>query len=134
MEEKTYVDQSYTNDVALGAVVQRLDNVDAIRSVFPVQIHTASFSGRTGFLNRDGGWANAGQGLSILLSKVAALGGKIFPGKAVKNLIRKEGRTVGVLCEDDDTFEAITVILATGSWTPSAFPQLNLGCACLATG
>lgn len=131
---KTYVDQSYANDVALGAVVQRLDNVDAIRSVFPVQTHTASFSGRTGFLSRDGGWANAGQGLSILLSKVVALGGKILPGKAVKNLIRKEGRTAGVLCEDDDAFEAMTVILATGSWTPSAFPELNLGCACLATG
>lgn len=128
------MDQSYTNDIALGAVVQRLDNVDAIRSLFPLQTHPASFSGRTGFLNRDGGWANAGQGLSILLSKVVALGGKILSGKAVKKLIRKEGRTVGVLCEDDDAFEAMTVILATGSWTPSAFPELNLGRACLATG
>ncbi|ESK93652.1 fructosyl amino acid oxidasesarcosine [Moniliophthora roreri MCA 2997] len=35
---------------------------------------------------------------------------------------------------DGSVFEADLVVIATGSWTPSAFPDLGLGEKCLATG
>jgi sarcosine oxidase / L-pipecolate oxidase len=133
-EETSYVSESYRNDVALGAVLERLQNGDQIRSVFPPDIRTATFSDRRGYLNRDGGWANAGQGLSMLLSKVIALKGKVLPGKSVHKILRKNGKTTGVQCTDDSVFDAGLIIIATGSWTASTFPELDLAHMCLATG
>lgn len=133
-EETSYVSESYRNDVALGAVLERLQNDDQIRSVFPPDIRTATFSDRKGYLNRDGGWANAGQGLSMLLSTVIALKGKVLPGKSVRKILRQNGKTTGVQCTDDSVFDAGLVIIATGAWTASIFPELDLAHMCLATG
>ena len=132
--EGTYADKSHDNDMALGARLQALDNGHAIRGIFPPQIKVASFTRSSGYLNRDGGWANAFQGLSIIMSKVVALNGKIIPGKGVKKILRQGGKTTGVQCSDGTLFSAALVILATGSWTASAFPELELGEKCLATG
>ncbi|KAF8806532.1 FAD dependent oxidoreductase [Phlegmacium glaucopus] len=129
-----YVSESYRNDVALGAVLERLQDGGQVRSVFPPDIRTGTFSDRGGYLNRDGGWANAGQGLSILLSEVIALKGKVLPGKGVHRILRQNGKTIGVQCTDGSIFDAGLVIIATGSWTPSAFPELDLAHMCLATG
>ncbi|KAF8161269.1 FAD dependent oxidoreductase [Crassisporium funariophilum] len=131
---ETYVDQSYKNDIALGAVVEPLDSSDSIRSIFPPQVQTASFEQCTGYLNRDGGWANARQGLSIMLREVVDLKGKVLPGKGVSKILRRDGRTTGVQCVDGSVIKSALVIIATGSWTPSAFPELDLGRVCLATG
>ncbi|TFK44882.1 FAD dependent oxidoreductase [Crucibulum laeve] len=130
----SYADDSYVNDIALGANVQQLVNGDAIRSVFPAHAVTSSFQQYSGYLNRDGGWANASKGLSLMISKVRALNGKICPEKQVKTIIQQGGKATGVECTDGDVFSAALVILATGSWTPSAFPDLDLGNKCLATG
>lgn len=134
----SYVNESYRNDVALGAVIERLETGDQVRSVFPPEIHTATFSGRRGYLNRDGGWANAGQGLSMLLSEVISMKAKVLPGKSVQKILRQDGKTdgktIGVQCSDGSIFDAGLVIIATGAWTPSAFPELDLAHMCLATG
>jgi len=111
-----------------------LENGDQVRSIFPTDVRTATFSERGGYLNCDGGWANAGQGLSILLSEVIALKGKVLPGKSVYQILRQDGKTIGVQCTDGSIFDAGLVIIATGSWTPSAFPELDLAHMCLATG
>lgn len=129
-----YVSESYRNDVALGAVVERLQNGDQVRSVFPPNVRTATFSEHEGYFNREGGWANAGQGLSLLLSEVMALKGKVLPGKGVHGIIRQDGKTIGVRCIDGSVFDAGLVIIAAGSWTPSAFTELDLAHMCLATG
>jgi len=129
-----YVNESYRNDIALGAVVERLENGDQVRSVFPPNIRTGTFSEHEGYLNHDGGWANAGQGLSILLNEVIALKGKVLPGKIVHRILRHNGKTIGVQCTDESVFDAGLVIIATGSWTSSAFPDLDLAHMCLATG
>ena len=131
----SYVSESYRNDVALGAVLEQLQNGDQVRSVFPPDVRTATFDDRRGYLNHDGGWANAGQGLSMLLTEVVALKGKVLPGKSVHKILRgQDGKTTGVQCTDDSVFNAGLVIIATGSWTPSAFPELGLAHMCLATG
>ncbi|CAA7258995.1 unnamed protein product [Cyclocybe aegerita] len=135
----TYIDEAYRNDVALGAKIASLGNGSAIRAVFPPDAcactNPSVFNEHcSAYINRDGGWANAAQGVSRLLEHVTALKGRIFPGKTVKKLLRQNGKTTGVECSDGTVFEADLVIIATGSWTPSAFPDLDLGRICFATG
>ncbi|KAF8967956.1 FAD dependent oxidoreductase [Flammula alnicola] len=124
---ETYTDESYKNDIALGAVVEPLNDGDAIRSAFPAQVPTAAFDQCSGYLNRTGGWANAGQGTSLLTDEVKALKGKFISGQVVSKILRENGRTTGVQCNDGTVFNAALVIIAAGSWTPSAFPELDLG-------
>lgn len=130
----SYADESYYNDVALGAAVQPLSTSGAIRAVLPSGVRVGALGHRTGYLNRDGGWANAAQGVSLLLGRVASLGGKVIPGKSVRKLVRGGGATKGVECSDGTIYDAALVVLATGSWTASAFPEINLGQRFLATG
>jgi sarcosine oxidase/L-pipecolate oxidase len=131
---ETYADGAYENDLSLGASVKPLNDGDAVRSAFPPHVPTAGFDGFSGYLNRDGGWANAGLGLTLLINEVKALNGKFIPGKGITKLVREGGRTTGVQCSDGTVLNASLVIIATGSWTPSAFPELDLGHICLATG
>ncbi|KAF8911466.1 FAD dependent oxidoreductase [Gymnopilus junonius] len=130
----TYTDESYKNDIALGASVKLLENSDVIRSIFPPQVRTGAFEQSAGYLNHEGGWANAGQGLAVLIDRVKALNGKIFSGMNVTKVVQEDGKTTGVQCNDGTVFNASLVIVASGSWTPSAFPELDLGRVCLATG
>ncbi|KAJ3475621.1 hypothetical protein NLI96_g11721 [Meripilus lineatus] len=76
-----YTDNSFTNDIALGARTEILSNPETIRALFPEGVRTGSFQGISGYINRDGGWAFAAQGISLLMEKVKSLGGQIVPGK-----------------------------------------------------
>jgi glycine/D-amino acid oxidase-like deaminating enzyme len=69
-----------------------------------------------------------------MISKVVALGGKVIVSKHVKKIMRRNRRTTGVECSDGSSYDASLLVVATGSWTHSAFPELNLGSRCLATG
>ena len=123
------------NDRTLGARIEDLKNATAIRAIFPATAKTGSFEGAEGYLNRDGGWAAAAQGVEILLRKVRDEGIPVLPGKAVTELMRDtDGRTVGVKCQDGSVFDADLVVVASGSWTPATFKTLNLHGKCLATG
>jgi sarcosine oxidase/L-pipecolate oxidase len=118
----------------MGLRVEPLDNWTAIQQTFPPGAHVGTFAHHTGYLNRDGGWANASQGVSLLIGKVTDLNGKIIAGKNVAELVQQGQRTTGVRCSDGSTFEAELVVLATGSWTGSAFPDLPIGNTFRATG
>lgn len=130
----SYSDKAYLNDLELGAQTKRLNNAEAVRAVFPAGVKTASLDGSTGYLNRDGGWAHASQGVIMMMAKVTALGGRIFSGKPVVGLVKSNGKTVGVKCADGTVFSSDLVVLSAGSWTASSFPELNLQGKCLATG
>jgi sarcosine oxidase/L-pipecolate oxidase len=130
-----YADAAYENDAQLGARVEFLSTLEAVRSVFPPGVNVASSSSELhGYINRDGGWANAAQGISILSAKVKELGGTFVLSATVKRLVQKDGKTSAVETADGNVYPADVVVIATGSWTPSAFPQLDLGDKCLATG
>ncbi|KAH9856011.1 FAD dependent oxidoreductase [Lenzites betulinus] len=131
---EAYTDKAYENDVVLGARVEHLSDPDAARNVFPPSISVAIPEHTRGYLNRDGGWAFASQGIRHLMEKVSSLGGKIVPGKAVAELLKEDTKTVGVRCEDGTIFEADLTVLAVGSWTASTFPEVSLQTQCLATG
>ncbi|KAK7045622.1 hypothetical protein VNI00_007455 [Paramarasmius palmivorus] len=130
----SYADEAYEHDVAQGLRVRKLANPGELRGVFPPQA-TVSLSRSKGYINYDGGWADAGRATSLMTSKVMSMGGKIIPGKTVKALLRENGKeTRGVECVDGTIFEADLVVIATGSWTPSTFPDLGLNGNCLSTG
>ncbi|KAJ7928452.1 hypothetical protein B0H13DRAFT_1967323 [Mycena leptocephala] len=124
-----YKHKSYLHDLEMGVRVVPLENHTALSQVFPPGARVGSFWQHTGYLNQDSGWANAGQGVSILMSKVTALHGKIITGKTAIELIQQgpDLKTTGVRCSDGTVFEADLVILATGSWTGSSFPNLPIG-------
>ncbi|PPQ62942.1 hypothetical protein CVT24_006182 [Panaeolus cyanescens] len=130
-----YANEAYKNDLALGADIELLNTAGEIAAVFPPSVRLTGFESRFGYLNRDGGWADAGKGLSRLIGRVRALGGKFVTGKVACDIIRcEDGSAGGILCSDGSKYEADLTIIATGSWTPSTFPQLDLGRMCLATG
>lgn len=130
----SYTDQAFENDKAVGAAVEALLNPIHIRSVFPATANVSLADNARGFLNRDGGWAFASQGIQRMMDKVTALGGTIVAGKAVSELHRSNGRVSIVRCADGSAYDADLVVLATGSWTASTFPDLGLDTKCLATG
>jgi sarcosine oxidase / L-pipecolate oxidase len=110
-----------------------------MRSLFPSDVpfipeSDANATDVTGYVNHDGGWANASQGVALMAEKVKSMGAKVRPGKGVKRLVREDGRTVGVECHDGEILSAALVVLAIGSWTAATFPELNLDTLCLATG
>ena len=124
----------YENDVAIGSRLSVLEDADAIRAVFPAGVKTASFESKSAYFNLDGGWVYAAQGVKIMTDKVISLGGQVVPGKAVTKLLQREGVTTGVECADGSSYNASLVVLATGSWTCSSFPNLDLKGKCIATG
>ncbi|KAF5348635.1 hypothetical protein D9758_006872 [Tetrapyrgos nigripes] len=116
----SYVDESYTNDKNQGSrVIELMDN-QAIKKRFSPEVPVSSFQNQRGYFNYDGGWADAGKAVVYLTSKVISMGVKVIGGKTVRRLIRKENVTDRVV--------------ATGSWTPSAFPDIGIKEKCLATG
>jgi len=132
-----YADEAYKNDVTLGAEVSLLPDGDAIRAAFPLDVPTPSFDHDAGYFNCEGGWVNAGQALSLMISKIVDLGAKVIPGKMVRAIVR--GKTDATMrrveCEDGSFYDASLVVIATGSWTPSSFPDLGSLHTCgLATG
>lgn len=132
----TYADQSYTNDIALGACIHDIKTLSDVRTIFPSAAKIGTFDGLHGYINKDGGWANAAQGIELLMRKVEKLGAKVLAGKSVVELVKDESgeRTVAVKCADGSRYDADVVVIAAGSWTPSSFPKLDLMGKCLATG
>jgi sarcosine oxidase / L-pipecolate oxidase len=111
-----------------------LKDGEAIRSVFPKDVKVASFQDSSGYLNFDGGWANAAQGIRLMTANIIAQGGNVISGKSVVKLLRQNHKTMGVQFADGTTFYASLVVLATGSWTASTFPDLDFRGKCFATG
>ena len=151
-----YVDSAFQNDLESGARVKKLKNPRSLgesrltsgnghayqphdtitlEELFHSEIPLGACASESdGFLNADGGWADAEGGVARAMELVQELGGKFVPGKEVSKLKKSGSITKGVSCKDGTEYSADLVILATGSWTASAFPELNLGFRCFATG
>lgn len=118
----------------MGLDVRLLDAQSDIQTLFPPTVKLTSFNEYTGYLNRDGGWAHAQQGIVRLAEKVKSMGGQIIIEHTVKRLIRKDNKTTGVECVNGAVFNASIVIIATGAWSAATFPELQLQDMFLATG
>ena len=132
--DEVYASDSYTNDVAIGARITNLDDREAILSAFPSDIKIGALDGMKGYLNRDGGWAFATQGITKMTDRVRYMGGTVIGAKDARELLRVNGRTTGVKCSDGTIMDADLVVIASGSWTASSFSELDLETSCLATG
>lgn len=132
--DEVYASDSYTNDVAIGARITNLDDRKAILSAFPSDVKIGALDGMKGYLNRDGGWAFATQGITKMTDRVRSMGGTVIGAKDARELLRVNGRTTGVKCSDGTTMDADLVVIASGSWTASSFSELDLETSCLATG
>ena len=130
----SYVDKSYDNDIAQGARAEIVETPEAMRALFPTTASVAVPENVHGYINHDGGWAWATQGILCAMDHITARGGNIVPGKAVIELVQEGSKLTGVRCADGSSFYADIVVLAAGSWTASAFPDLGLDGQCLATG
>ncbi|TDL23039.1 FAD dependent oxidoreductase [Rickenella mellea] len=133
--DTVYAKTALLNEINLGARVKTLDDIDMVKDAFPSGVHIGHiFDQERCYFNKDGGWAAASEGIAYAMSKVKDLGGKVIPGIQIKGLTKVDGVTTGVHCEDGKTIAADLVIIATGAWTASTFPELSLGRRCLAAG
>ncbi|KAH8115300.1 FAD dependent oxidoreductase [Phellopilus nigrolimitatus] len=152
--ESIYVDGAYVNDIAHGARVKKVapsapvpmskcgteNDTVALAELFPGVPLGPAVAGKHGYLNVDGGWAYAEGGVARAMQLVTERGGRFLRERKSRNSVRipdkvvKRSRTTGVKCKDGSEYPADIVVLATGSWTASAFPDLNLGERCLASG
>ncbi|KAF7979042.1 hypothetical protein HWV62_44039 [Athelia sp. TMB] len=133
-DKNAYMIKAYENDRTLGCRAEFYPDPKAIRSAFSNSVPISSLDDYFAYLNRDGGWASSAQGVKIMIDMVRAKGGSVITGKGATKLLRKDGKTSGVKCADGTTYDADLVVLAAGSWTASAFSDLNLHGKCLATG
>lgn len=149
-----YADSAFQNDIRIGAPVKELiteaetsatgadaeHNTGKLESISLSEVfHPDVPLGRNvththGYINADGGWVHSKASIERAMELVKKLGGTIVAGKEVASILKRKSRTKGVKCKDGSEFTADVVVLATGSWTASAFPQLNLGKRAYATG
>ena len=131
--DSQYAKAAQVNDKAVGARVTPLPDESTITAQFDPSISIGSFRHSSGYLNLSSGWANAAEGIRQLGHKVKALGGKIIGDMHVQGLTTKDGKVVGVKLANGEDYLADTVVIATGSWTPSVFPA-EVGDRLMATG
>lgn len=137
-----YSNAAQQNDIAAGCRVVLLSTVSDIKQVFPDvplgEIAAAKDSSgeakNSAYLNKDGGWVASTVGMKALLRKVRAYEGKgltILTGRRVTGLeLDSEGRAVGVKVAADSNEEILradVIVVATGAWTSSLFPDDSFG-------
>ncbi|QRV84153.1 FAD-binding domain protein [Ceratobasidium sp. AG-Ba] len=138
------------NDIAAGGRVTLLPTVESIKSIFPAGITIGEIAeaedrgqGITAknscYLNADGGWVEATTAMKALLRKVRAYEGhgvNILAGCRVTGLeIDADGSAAGVKIvrnEEQDqgkegVLKADVIVLATGAWSSSLFPDDSFG-------
>lgn len=122
-QNAAYSNDAYENDVASGARIQKVAGRQDIRGILPGRGTAEAVSGGNeleGYLNFDGGWAEAARGLDAMLANVLKLGARVEGGKEVTGLLKDEKRkTCGVQCADGSSFPADIVVLAAGAWAPA---------------
>lgn len=124
----SYMDGAYQNDIKLGGRITDLTSHAHVKAQFPQNVPLGLTDLAKGYLNKDGGWANASKGVSLALDKIKALGGTILPDKEVARLvIDGEERVTGAELVSGERITADATIIATGSWTGSLFPEQSYG-------
>ncbi|CAE6470964.1 unnamed protein product [Rhizoctonia solani] len=148
-----YSKAAHENDLAAGCRVELLPNVSDIKQCFPPGValgeivaakdESGGLARNWAYFNKDGGWVAATVGMQALLRRTRTYEGRgltILTGGRVTGLeLDSEGRAVGVRVDTNDKKEVLAadvIVLATGAWTSSLFPDESFGLARLmqATG
>jgi glycine/D-amino acid oxidase-like deaminating enzyme len=112
--------ESYRLLQAHGHRVERLDSA-AIADRFPAWTADPYVDG---YFNPAGGYAEAGRVVAALAERAARQGIDLHPGQAARDILIDKGRVTGVRTATGDTFQAGTVVVAAGVWTPLLVPNL----------
>ncbi|KAG8708431.1 hypothetical protein FRC09_001258 [Ceratobasidium sp. 395] len=135
------------NDIAAGGRVTLLPTVEDIKRAFPPGVALGEVSEaqdtegiaakNSCYLNSDGGWVGATTAMNALLRRVKAYEGRgmnILAGRRVTGLeIDAEGRAAGVRftrnegSQGEEVLTADVIVLATGAWSSSLFPDDSFG-------
>ena len=123
---------------ASGANVTALSTSEDVSAALPPSSRPGALTGRSGYINPEGGWAAASDGISKLAEVISSRGVKIQLGKEVTGLAYDAfGGVCGVRVRGHkDAVEADIVIAACGAWTAPTFadPDLQLDGRVIATG
>lgn len=137
--ENSYPKEAHENDVAAGAHITEVRSSNDLKKVFPDDIATgfdfpSSEPELSGYLNHEGGWAESGRALEMLLERVCVAGAQVLAGKEVSEVMREGAASdsqaplciTGVKCTDGSEYHAPTVIVAAGAWTPRLVQRLGV--------
>lgn len=115
----TFEGDSFALLGARGHQLERLD-ADAIARRFP-----AWRRGRfvDGYYNPQGGYAESGRVIAMLVARARAQGVTVREGAAVERLLESDARVGGVMVGGEEV-RADVVIVAAGAWTPVLVPEL----------
>ncbi|CAE6473082.1 unnamed protein product [Rhizoctonia solani] len=148
-----YSKAAHENDLAAGCRVELLLTVSDIKRHFPAGValgeiaaakdDSSGLARNWAYFNKDGGWVAATVAMRALLRRVRTYEGRgltTLTGRRVTGLkFDQEGRAVGVSVVTngkEEVLAADVIVLATGAWTSSLFPDEPFGLAQLmqATG
>lgn len=113
-----YLSAAKTNLEALNKTFEPLDD-NKIRERFPA-LH-GDLSNFGGYLNAEGGWANAEESITYIARQCAKQGVSFVSGKrgtVTGFLIGEQGVITGLQTLSQVSLEADFVIMATGAWSP----------------
>jgi glycine/D-amino acid oxidase-like deaminating enzyme len=140
-----YTKAAQQNDLDAGCRVVLLPTVSDIKRVFPPGVllgelaDAKDHSGQaqhSSYLNKDGGWVAATVAMKALLRRIRAYEGRgvtILGGRRVTGLeLDPEGRAIGVKVfvngsSNEEVLTGDVIVLATGAWTSSLFPDNSFG-------
>lgn len=126
------------NDRAAGAAIRELRSGAEVAAAFPPSAHPGIPTGRSGYLNPEGGWADAQGAIRRLARIVVEAGASLRTGHEVIGLAHDAfGGVSGVRVKGKaEPVEADLVVVASGAWTVSSFadPELRLNGRIVATG
>ena len=113
--------QSYDLLTAAGWPLERLDS-QAVSERFPLWNAEHYVDG---YFNPRGGWAEAGEAVSFMVSEAEAAGIEIRASFQVASVIVESGRAVGLRSASGDEYRADAVVVAAGVWTPRLLPEMQ---------
>ncbi len=78
-----------------------------------------------GVFNPEGGFAESGRVVTLLVDKAKALGVTLRAGTAFQELVERKGRVTGLHTTGSETITADIVVVAAGAWTHHLVPWLQ---------
>ena len=75
-----------------------------------------------GFVNVEGGYAESGRVVAMLLKRAASLGVELREGARFAELSEGDGRVNGIVLQDRQRIDGDVVLMAVGAWTPYLLP------------
>lgn len=125
---RAYVDGSMNNCIAMDLGPTRIETPEEIKKHFPAGLKTGAFPQRTGYFNKQGGWAEAARAIEVGHKRILAAGGVIRGGCEAVSFQKTGKKVTGVVLKSGEVVTADLVLVAAGAWTPSLLASPSISC------